>query len=67
MDNQFFFSIFQRSTFNLEKKQKHLLRKILAHPIQVKESTDCGIDFQTTYINYVHNLERNWKKIVCKL
>ena len=32
MDYYFFFYIFQRTTFNLEKKQKHLLRKMFGSP-----------------------------------
>ena len=32
MDYYFFFYIFQRTTFNLEEKQKHLLRKMFGSP-----------------------------------
>ena len=45
------FFIFQKSTFNLEKKKSICLRKFLVHPKQVTGSSYCGIVFQTMYFS----------------
>ena len=45
------FLIFQRSTFNLEKK--HLLRKVSFHLVKVAGSTYHGIIFQTMDISKI--------------
>ena len=43
----YFFFIFQRSTFNLEKNKRICCRKLFVHPIQVTRYTYCEIVFQT--------------------
>ena len=46
MDYYLFFYISEKY-LQFRKKQKHLLRKTLIHPVQVAGSTYCGIAFQT--------------------
>ena len=46
MDYYLFFYISEKY-LQFRKKQKHLLRKTLIHPVQVTGSTYCGIVFQT--------------------
>ena len=50
MDYYFLFFYISEKYFQFRKKQKHLLRKTLVHPIQVTGSTYCHIVFQTMYI-----------------
>ena len=66
MDYYLFFYISEKY-LQFRKKQKHLLRKTLIHPVQVAGSTYCGIAFQTgiVYIHLKDNLEKNWKNSVC--
>ena len=67
MNYYFFFFIFQRSTFNLEKNKSICEGKFLVHLIQVTGSTHCGSVFQTMYITkrYIHKIEQIRKNLVC--
>ena len=67
MANRFYIYIFQRSTFNLEKKQKHWIRKIFdSTPYKKPDLLTAELFFRLIISQrYVHNLETNWKNFLC--